>query len=180
MSSHLTYLKQSLLLAKTMQGFTAPNPSVGAVIVKNEQILAESVHRGPGFPHAEVDAIQKIPQSEISGASLYVTLEPCCHHGRTPPCVDLIIQSDIQVVYYGLLDPKWFEEAFDLIRKQVMSDKKPHISLTDIVAAMTCFDQVGYSYDRLFNVELISKGPLEKDIEQTFESVLRKRGKKAS
>ncbi len=86
-------------------GKTSPNPRVGAVIVRNQKVLATGFHRGPGSDHAEIDAFKKAKGS-LKGATLYVTLEPCCHvEKRTPPCVDAIIRSGIQRVVVGRIDP---------------------------------------------------------------------------
>jgi diaminohydroxyphosphoribosylaminopyrimidine deaminase/5-amino-6-(5-phosphoribosylamino)uracil reductase len=99
------YLQQALNLAASRQGFCAPNPAVGAVIVKNNQIIATGYHYGPGYPHAEVDALNKIDETASRGATLYVTLEPCRIWGRTPPCTDLLISRGIVQVIYGIKDP---------------------------------------------------------------------------
>jgi diaminohydroxyphosphoribosylaminopyrimidine deaminase/5-amino-6-(5-phosphoribosylamino)uracil reductase len=96
---------QALALAKVKRGFCAPNPSVGAVVVKDGKVIAEGYHLGPGCPHAEVAAIEKLGH-EACGTDLFVTLEPCCHRNkRTPPCTDLIIQTGIKRVYYAVQDP---------------------------------------------------------------------------
>lgn len=100
MSPH--FLQQALELAKIRQGFCAPNPSVGAVVVKNNKVIATGYHIRAGYPHAEVEALKKIKDAQ--GATLYVTLEPCCHFGKTPPCTDLIIQKKIKKVIYGMQD----------------------------------------------------------------------------
>lgn len=98
------FLLRALDLAKIQRGLCAPNPSVGAVIVKDEQILAQGYHEGPGSPHAEVLAIQNLTSS-VKDATLYVSLEPCCHWGRTPPCTDAILKAGFKKVVYGLSDP---------------------------------------------------------------------------
>lgn len=98
------FMIYALNLAKRMEGFTSPNPSVGAVVVKNGKILSKGVHRGPGTLHAEVDALKKA-RAKARGATLYVTLEPCNHYGRTPPCTLEIIESNIKKVVYGVKDP---------------------------------------------------------------------------
>tara|TARA_R100001143_G_scaffold63435_1_gene70443 strand:- start:3240 stop:4340 length:1101 start_codon:yes stop_codon:yes gene_type:complete len=81
-----------------------PNPRVGSIIVKDQQIIAEGWHQYAGELHAEVDALEKAG-SNAEGASLYVTLEPCSHHGRTSPCCDAIIAAGISKVFYGMIDP---------------------------------------------------------------------------
>lgn len=98
------YLHLALKEAKKGRGFCAPNPAVGAIIVKNNEVIATGFHQGPGTKHAEIVALDEIG-SDAQGATLYVTLEPCCHFGRTPPCVDRIIQSGIKEVYFAYQDP---------------------------------------------------------------------------
>lgn len=91
-------------MAKKGEGFVSPNPMVGAVIVKNNKIIANGYHKACGFPHAEIEAINKAKQS-LRGATLYVNLEPCCHFGRTGPCVDEIIKQKIKRVVISSRDP---------------------------------------------------------------------------
>ncbi len=98
------YIKKTLTLAEQRRGFCAPNPAVGAVVVKNEKIIGSGAHQQCGEPHAEVLALQAAGEA-ARGATLYVSLEPCCHWGRTPPCSELIIQSGISAVYYAYRDP---------------------------------------------------------------------------
>ena len=76
----------------------------GAVVVKNNKVIGEGYHKGAGQPHAEVMVLENLKE-EANGADIYVTLEPCCHHGRTPPCTDLIIKHKLKHVYFGLYDP---------------------------------------------------------------------------
>lgn len=101
----LLQLHHSLVLAKTRRGYCAPNPSVGAVIVNEGEIIARGCHLAAGAPHAEIDALNKVTSIDLSHATLYVTLEPCCHFGKTPPCTDAIIKSGIKRVIYGYRDP---------------------------------------------------------------------------
>lgn len=101
---HHHYLSEALALAQIRKGFTSPNPAVGAVLVKDHQIIATGHHEGPGFPHAEVMACSNI-STNLDDATLYVTLEPCSHWGRTPPCTDLIINQGIKTVYFAYEDP---------------------------------------------------------------------------
>ena len=84
------YMERAIMLAQKGMGWTAPNPMVGAVIVKDGRIIGEGWHRRCGDLHAERNAIASLTES-AEGATIYVTLEPCCHHGRTPPCTDAII-----------------------------------------------------------------------------------------
>ena len=98
------FMKLALELAKKRKGYTHPNPTVGAVVVKNGKILGLGYHEKAGKPHAEVVAISQAGK-EAKGSTLYVTLEPCTHFGRTPPCTDLIIKSGIKRVVVATLDP---------------------------------------------------------------------------
>lgn len=88
--------------AKRGIGFVEPNPYVGAVLTKNGKILSTGYHKVFGGPHAEIDAISKIKSAQ--GATLYVTLEPCCHTGKTPPCTDAIIKSGISQIFVATID----------------------------------------------------------------------------
>ncbi len=98
------YLLQALALAQLAQGQTYPNPAVGCVIVREGEVLATGYHQGPGTLHAERIALISA-QEEVSGATAYVTLEPCCHTGRTPPCTDILIEKKIKRVVFGFYDP---------------------------------------------------------------------------
>lgn len=101
----LDYMKRVLKLAKKGSGRVSPNPMVGAVVVKHGRILSEGYHRVYGEPHAEVIALSKLGDEEKKNATLYVNLEPCNHHGKTPPCTDAIIDSGVRRVVIGCLDP---------------------------------------------------------------------------
>ncbi len=106
LANHETYMRRCLELAKPGLRDAMPNPSVGAVAVYNGQIVGEGSTSAYGGSHAEVNAINAIKNREILKAStLYVSLEPCSHHGKTPPCTDLIIKSGIQKVVIGCNDP---------------------------------------------------------------------------
>lgn len=98
------HLLHALTLAADRRGFCAPNPAVGAVIVKDNVVIAAAAHQQAGSPHAEVVAIAQTEQ-ELQGATIYVTLEPCCHWGKTPPCTQAIIEAGIKRVVYGFADP---------------------------------------------------------------------------
>lgn len=97
-------MKQALRLAKKVKGQTYPNPLVGAVIVKNEKVISSGYHKKAGSHHAEVVALRKA-KNKAQGARLYVTLEPCSIFGKTPPCVDEIIESGIREVVIAEKDP---------------------------------------------------------------------------
>jgi len=99
-----TYMKKAIELGYKGLGRTAPNPPVGAVIVKNGRVIGEGFHPGAGMPHAEIYALNSCSE-DPAGATLYVTLEPCCHHGKTPPCTDAIIKAGIKRVVYAVDDP---------------------------------------------------------------------------
>lgn len=98
------FLKLAIAEATKAQGRTSPNPCVGAVIVKDGQVVASGYHKKAGTPHAEVHALRKAGD-KAQGATLYVTLEPCNHTGRTPPCSHAVVQSGIRRVVIGMLDP---------------------------------------------------------------------------
>ncbi len=104
-SIHSEYLQLALTFAEKGKGFCAPNPAVGVVIVKNNQIIATGYHQVAGKAHAEVEALKQLSNDESLGATAYITLEPCCHHGKTPPCTALLIERGIKTVYYGFVDP---------------------------------------------------------------------------
>ncbi len=98
------FMKRALELAGKFEGQTSPNPMVGAVLVKDGVIIGEGAHEKAGQPHAEVNAIRNATCSP-KGSTLYVTLEPCSHYGKTPPCADLIIESGVTEVYIAMTDP---------------------------------------------------------------------------
>jgi diaminohydroxyphosphoribosylaminopyrimidine deaminase/5-amino-6-(5-phosphoribosylamino)uracil reductase len=95
---------RALQLARRGMGAVSPNPMVGAVIVRAGRIIAEGYHRKFGADHAEIDALKRASGS-VRGATIYVTLEPCCHWGKTPPCVDTLIEHGIKRVVIATLDP---------------------------------------------------------------------------
>ena len=100
------YMLRAIVLGKKALGSAAPNPMVGCVIVHNENIIGEGFTSAYGGAHAEVNAINSVAdKSLLEKATLYVTLEPCSHHGKTPPCADLIVQHKIPKVVIGLKDP---------------------------------------------------------------------------
>jgi diaminohydroxyphosphoribosylaminopyrimidine deaminase/5-amino-6-(5-phosphoribosylamino)uracil reductase len=101
------FMRLALRLARRGNGTTSPNPLVGAVLVKGGQIIGCGWHRRAGLPHAEIEALRDAQTHGYSprGATLYVTLEPCCTHGRTPPCTDAIISAEIKKVVIGATDP---------------------------------------------------------------------------
>ena len=98
------FMRLALREARKGLGRTSPNPCVGAVIVKNNEIISRGYHRRAGAPHAEIEALNKAGE-RARGATLYVTLEPCSHHGRTPPCSVAVASSGIVKVIIGMRDP---------------------------------------------------------------------------
>lgn len=104
MNTHEMYMERAVELAKTAIGHTSPNPIVGCVVVKDGRIVAEGCHEKYGEFHAERNALTRCSE-DVSGADLYVTLEPCCHQGKTPPCTDIIIEKKIGRVFVGAMDP---------------------------------------------------------------------------
>jgi diaminohydroxyphosphoribosylaminopyrimidine deaminase/5-amino-6-(5-phosphoribosylamino)uracil reductase len=98
------YMKKALEIAKLGEGYTSPNPLVGAVIVKNDKIIGEGYHEKFGENHAEVNTFLNASE-DLSGADMYVTLEPCSHYGKTPPCAERIVKEGIKKVVIAMEDP---------------------------------------------------------------------------
>jgi len=98
------WMAEAIAAAESVLGSTWPNPAVGAVLVTNDQIIARGATRPAGGNHAEVECLRQAGEA-ARGASLYVTLEPCCHYGKTPPCTDAIIRAGVARVVYALTDP---------------------------------------------------------------------------
>jgi diaminohydroxyphosphoribosylaminopyrimidine deaminase/5-amino-6-(5-phosphoribosylamino)uracil reductase len=103
--THDYFLKKALALAEQRRGFCSPNPSVGAVLLKEGKVVATGLHWKAGDPHAEAAALSGLTPEETTGATIYITLEPCAHTGKTPPCADLLIKHKLGAVYYALKDP---------------------------------------------------------------------------
>jgi diaminohydroxyphosphoribosylaminopyrimidine deaminase/5-amino-6-(5-phosphoribosylamino)uracil reductase len=104
MTDHENYMRQALALAEKGRGWTSPNPMVGAVVVKGGRVVGQGYHQRAGGPHAEVHAIDDAGE-RARGATIYVTLEPCNHFGRTPPCTRKIIDAGIRRVVVAMTDP---------------------------------------------------------------------------
>ena len=102
--SDAQHLQRTLELAARARGRTSPNPLVGAVVVKDERLIGEGFHEAPGHPHAERAALAACGE-DPAGATLYVSLEPCCHQGRTPPCTEAIVEAGISRVVIASDDP---------------------------------------------------------------------------
>jgi diaminohydroxyphosphoribosylaminopyrimidine deaminase / 5-amino-6-(5-phosphoribosylamino)uracil reductase len=103
MDHNIEYMKHAINISKLGASMTHPNPMVGAVIVKNKRIIGEGWHHGPGMPHAEVEALKDCKE-DPSGATMYVSLEPCNHWGKTPPCTEAIIKAQIAEVKLAIRD----------------------------------------------------------------------------
>ncbi|MGH7991758.1 MAG: bifunctional diaminohydroxyphosphoribosylaminopyrimidine deaminase/5-amino-6-(5-phosphoribosylamino)uracil reductase RibD, partial [Limisphaerales bacterium] len=115
------FMQLALRLARRGYGATSPNPMVGAVLVKGGKIIGRGWHRRAGLPHAEIEALRDTQKRghNPKGATLYVTLEPCCTHGRTPPCTDAIISAGIKKIVVGAADPnpKHAGKGFEILRR---------------------------------------------------------------
>jgi diaminohydroxyphosphoribosylaminopyrimidine deaminase / 5-amino-6-(5-phosphoribosylamino)uracil reductase len=117
---HEKYMRRCLDLALQAGGAVAPNPMVGSVLVYEDLIIGEGYHRAFGHAHAEVNAIYSVKRTELlKGSRLYVNLEPCSHHGKTPPCTDLLIKHKIPEIVIGVTDPNPLVSGrgVDLLRK---------------------------------------------------------------
>jgi diaminohydroxyphosphoribosylaminopyrimidine deaminase/5-amino-6-(5-phosphoribosylamino)uracil reductase len=119
--AEMTFMREALRLARRGSGATSPNPMVGAVLVKGGKIIGRGWHRQAGMPHAEIEALRDAQRKKSNprGATLFVTLEPCCTHGRTPPCTDAIIAAGIKKVVVGATDPnpKHAGRGFQILRR---------------------------------------------------------------
>ena len=111
------YMARAIQLAKQGRYTTSPNPNVGCVIVKDGQIIAEGWHKQAGQGHAEVEALKQINNAQ--GATAYVTLEPCSHHGKTPPCCDALIRAGVSRVVAAMTDPNPLVSGQGLAKLQV-------------------------------------------------------------
>src|SRR5437660_7897037 len=98
------WMRRALELAERGRGYVEPNPLVGAVLVQGGRMVGEGWHRRYGEAHAEVNALAEAGEA-ARGATLYVTLEPCCHHGKTPPCTDAVLRAGVRRVVAALADP---------------------------------------------------------------------------
>src|ERR1051326_1213919 len=97
-------MRRALRLAQRGAGYVEPNPMVGCVMARKGRIIAEGWHRRFGGPHAEIDALRRAA-GRVRGATVYVTLEPCCYHGKTPPCVDALVGAGVARVVAAIVDP---------------------------------------------------------------------------
>ena len=141
-------MKIALELARRGLGKTNPNPLVGAVLVKNGKILAKGYHKRAGLPHAEIEALRKAKDC-ARGSTLYVNLEPCSHFGRTPPCVDYIIEEGIEKVVIGMRDPNPINNG-----KGIERLRRAGISVKEGV-----LKDESYEINRPFNVYITRRRP---------------------
>src|SRR5258708_10877346 len=134
-SSDAEYMRLALRLAKRGRGATSPNPMVGAVLVKSGQIIGRGWHRRAGLPHAEIEAIRDAQRHGQSpkGAALFVTLEPCSTHARTPPCTEAIIAAGIRRVVVGTVDPNPRHRGKGLVLL-----RRSRLNVTEGVLAQQC------------------------------------------
>jgi diaminohydroxyphosphoribosylaminopyrimidine deaminase/5-amino-6-(5-phosphoribosylamino)uracil reductase len=131
LKTHEIYIKRCIELAKNGLGTTYPNPLVGSVIVFNGKIIGEGWHRKSGEAHAEVNAINSVEdKSLLSKSTIYVSLEPCSHFGKTPPCCDLIIANSIPNIVIGTLDP-FAKVAGNGIKKLLEAGKNVTIGILE-------------------------------------------------
>jgi len=101
-----SYMRIALDLARGGEGYVEPNPMVGCVIVRDGTIVGEGFHRRFGGPHAEIEALRSLSSiDQANGATVYITLEPCCHHGKTPPCAGALIDAGVERVVVAMKDP---------------------------------------------------------------------------
>ncbi|CAL2104767.1 5-amino-6-(5-phosphoribosylamino)uracil reductase / Diaminohydroxyphosphoribosylaminopyrimidine deaminase [Tenacibaculum sp. 190524A02b] len=143
--NHEKYIQRCLQLAKNGIGTTRPNPSVGAVIVYDNKIIGEGYTSPYGGPHAEVNAINSVKNQDLlKKSTIYVTLEPCSHHGKTPPCADLIIEKKIPKVVIGCLDTNSLVAG-----KGIERLKKAGCNVVVGVLEEECFNQ----HKRFFTVQ---------------------------
>ena len=119
MSDEVAFMRRAMELAAKGKGFASPNPMVGAVIVKKGKIIGEGYHRRAGDKHAEIMALEKCVE-DPRGGTLYLNLEPCCHRGKTPPCVEAIIKAGIKRVVAAMEDPNPLVKGrgFELMRRR--------------------------------------------------------------
>ena len=147
---HEAYMRRALELARQGWGATHPNPMVGALIVEDGEIVAEGFHTKAGEPHAEIMALRALGRKPEPGATLYVTLEPCCTTGRTPPCTEAIIAAGIRRVVVGATDPnpRHAGHGFEVLRAAGVE------VVTNVLAA-ECAD-----LNLIFNHWIVQKRPL--------------------
>ena len=115
------YLNLALNLAKNMEGLTGTNPSVGSILVKNDEVISLASTGYNGRPHSEFSLLNKIDKKITKGSSLYVTLEPCSHYGKTPPCTNIIIDKKISRLVFAAHD---IDKRSSKKAKKILKSKK--------------------------------------------------------
>ncbi len=120
------FLSLANTLARNSIGYTGPNPSVGAVVVKNDNLISFGITGNSGRPHAEVNVLNKLSKKEMKGSTIYISLEPCTHYGKTPPCVNKIITSKIKRVVYSSqdMDPRTSGKSYKILTSKKVRVKK--------------------------------------------------------
>ena len=120
------YINIANNLAINSNGYSGPNPSVGAVVVKNNKIISFGNTGFLGRPHAEINALNKLSKNEKKNSTIYISLEPCSHYGKTPPCVNNIIKSGIKRVVYSIndIDNRTSGKAFNILKSKNIKVKK--------------------------------------------------------
>ncbi len=120
------YINIANNLAINLNGYSGPNPSVGAVVVKNNKIISFGNTGFLGRPHAEINALNKLTKNEKNNSTIYISLEPCSHYGKTPPCVNNIIKSGIKRVVYSIndIDNRTSGKAFNILKSKNIKVKK--------------------------------------------------------
>ncbi len=145
----MDFMKQALSLAKLALGQVSPNPAVGAVIVKDGEVIGQGYTQPPGSAHAEIMALRQAGE-KARGATLYVTLEPCCHYGRTPPCSRAVIAAGISEVHMAMIDPNPIVSGrgeTELVREGIKTYVGEHeAEAREIVEAYTKFITTGMPF----------------------------------
>ncbi len=120
------YINLANNLAINFKGYTGPNPSVGSIVVKNDKIISFGNTGISGRPHAEVNALKKLSKKEKKNSTIYISLEPCSHYGKTSPCVNKIIQSKINRVVYSIndIDNRTSGKAYKILKSNNIKVKK--------------------------------------------------------
>ncbi|MEH7221518.1 bifunctional diaminohydroxyphosphoribosylaminopyrimidine deaminase/5-amino-6-(5-phosphoribosylamino)uracil reductase RibD, partial [Bacillus toyonensis] len=148
MNEHEFYMKLALENARAMRGQTTPNPLVGSIIVTDNQIVGIGAHMKAGEPHAEIHAI-RMAGEKAYGGTIYVTLEPCSHHGRTGPCAEAIVQAGIKRVVIAVLDPN------PLVRGQGIKILRD----AGIEVVIGVCEEESQKMNEVFNKYIVSKRP---------------------
>ena len=120
------YITLANNLAKNSLGYSGPNPSVGAVIVKNDKVLSYGITSFSGRPHAEINALKKLSFKDKKGSTIYISLEPCAHYGKSPPCINEIIRSKLKRVVYSIndVDFRTSGKSFKILKSKKIQVRK--------------------------------------------------------